>query len=134
MWTRRVDLNICEHMGNGFRFGEGLKFFEKRIACAPEASPGLKMIAANRLQWLDGQMADGRDYLCGKRFTLADILLYGWLDFAGTVGQPLDTANTNIVAWMARGERPRRRRSQTRCCSHALEGATAHRAECETRR
>jgi glutathione S-transferase len=52
-------------------------------------------------------MADGRDYLCGKRFTLADILLYGWLDFAGQVGQPLDTANANIVAWMARvGERP----------------------------
>ncbi|QHO74146.1 hypothetical protein ACH79_17405 [Bradyrhizobium sp. CCBAU 051011] len=90
-------------MGNGFRFGEGLKFFEKRIPC----SPGLKMIAANRLQWLNGQMADGRGYLCGKRFTLADILLYGWLDFAGQVGQPLDTANANIVAWMARvGERP----------------------------
>jgi glutathione S-transferase len=107
MWTRRIDLNICEHMGNGFRFGEGLKFFEKRIACAPEASPGLKMIAANRLQWLNGQMADGRQYICGTRFTLADILLYGWLDFAGTVGQPLDTANANIVAWMTRvAERP----------------------------
>jgi glutathione S-transferase len=39
MWTRRVDLNICEHMGNGYRFGEALKFFEKRIPCAPEASP-----------------------------------------------------------------------------------------------
>jgi glutathione S-transferase len=65
------------------------------------------MVAANRLQWLNGQMADGRDYLCGKRFTLADMLLYGWLDFAGQVGQPLDTANTNIVTWMARvGERP----------------------------
>ncbi|WOH51904.1 glutathione S-transferase C-terminal domain-containing protein [Bradyrhizobium sp. sBnM-33] len=65
------------------------------------------MIAANRLQWLDGQMADGRQYICSKRFTLADILLYGWLDFAGQVGQPLDTANINIVAWMARvGERP----------------------------
>jgi glutathione S-transferase len=52
-------------------------------------------------------MADGRDYLCGKRFTLADILLYGWLDFAGQVGQPLDPANTNIAAWMARvAERP----------------------------
>ena len=60
------------------------------------------MIAANRLQWLDGQMADGREYLCGKRFTMADILLYGWLDFAGQVGQPLDTANANLVAWMAR--------------------------------
>ena len=40
MWTRRVDLNICEPLANGFRFGEALKFFEKRIPCAPEASPG----------------------------------------------------------------------------------------------
>ena len=107
MWTRRVDLNIAEPLANGYRFGEALKFFQNRILCAPEASPGLKMIAADRLQWLDGQMADGRDYLCGKRFTLADILLYCWLDFGGQVGQPLDTANTNIVAWMARvAERP----------------------------
>ena len=106
MWARRVDLNICEHLANGFRFGEGLKFFEKRIPCAPEASPGLKMIAANRLQSLDGQMA-GKEYLCGKRFTMADVLLYCWLDFGAQVGQPLDTANSNIVAWMARvAERP----------------------------
>ena len=57
MWTRRVDLNICEPLANGFRFGEALKFFEKRIPVVPEASPGLKMIAANRLQWLNGQIA-----------------------------------------------------------------------------
>jgi glutathione S-transferase len=107
MWTRRVDLNICEHLGNGYRFGEGLKFFQSRIPCAPEASPGLKMIAANRLQWLDGQMSNGRKYLCGERFTMADILLYCWLDFAAKVGQPLDPANANIAAWMARvAERP----------------------------
>jgi glutathione S-transferase len=101
MWTRRVDLNICEHLANGYRFGEAVDFFKKRIPVAPEASPGLKMIAANRLQWLNGQMA-GKDYLCGKRFTLADILLYCWLDFGGKVGQPLDPANTNIVAWFER--------------------------------
>ncbi len=106
MWTRRVDLNICEMMGNGYRFGEALKFFEKRIPVAPDASPGLKKIAANRLEWLNGQMA-GKDFICGARFTLADILLYCWLDFAGQVGQPLDQANTNIVAWFARvAQRP----------------------------
>jgi glutathione S-transferase len=106
MWTRRVDLNICEHMGNGYRFGEALKFFAKRIPTAPEASPGLKMIAANRLQWLNWQM-EGKEYLCGSRFTLADILLYCWIDFGGQVGQPLDAANTNIAAWFTRvGERP----------------------------
>src|SRR5262245_5642567 len=96
MWTRRVDLNICEPGANGFRFGEVLRFCEKRIVCVPEASAGLKKIAANRLQWLNGQMADGREYLCGSRFTLADILLYCFLGFAGQVGQPLDPANTNV--------------------------------------
>jgi glutathione S-transferase len=107
MWTRRVDLNIAEPLANGYRFGEALKFFQNRIPCAPEASPGLKMVAANRLKWLDGQMADGREYLCGKRFTLADILLYCWIEFGDQVGQPLDAANGNIAAWMARvGERP----------------------------
>ena len=107
MWTRRVDLNIAEPLTNGYRFGEALKFFEKRIPVAPEASPGLKMIAANRLQWLNGQMSDGRDYICGKRFTLADILLYCFLDFGKQVGQPLDPANHNVVTWLARvGQRP----------------------------
>jgi glutathione S-transferase len=106
MWTRRVDLNICEPLANGYRFGEALKFFEKRIPVAPEASPGLKKIAASRLQWLNGQL-DGREYLCGKRFTLADIFLFGWLEFGNQVGQPLDPANSNIVSWMARvGARP----------------------------
>jgi glutathione S-transferase len=106
MWTRRVDLNICEPLANGYRFGEALKFFEKRIPVAPEASPGLKKIAANRLQWLNGQL-EGREYLCGNRFTLADIFLFGWLEFGNQVGQPLDPANSNIVGWMARvGARP----------------------------
>ena len=106
MWTRRVDLNICEPLAMGYRFGEALKFFQKRIPVAPEASPGLKMIAANRLEWLNGQMT-GKKYLCGDRFTLADVLLYCWINFGNQVGQPLNPANTNIVEWFARvGERP----------------------------
>ena len=107
MWTRRIDLNIAEPLANGYRYGEALRFFEKRIPVAPEASPGLKMVAANRLKWLDGQMSDGREWICGKRFTLADILLYCWIDFGNQVGQPLDPANANIAAWFARvGARP----------------------------
>ena len=101
MWTRRVDLNICEPLANGYRFGEALKFFQKRIVCAPEASPGLKMIAADRLQWLNGQMA-GKPFLCGDRFTLADMVLYCWIDFGGQVGQPLDPANPTIAGWSPR--------------------------------
>ena len=106
MWTRRIDLNICEPMANGYRFGEAVRFFQKRIPVVPEASPGLKQVAANRLQWLDGQLA-GKKFICGDRFTLADMLLYCWIDFFGQNGQPLDAANGNISALLARvADRP----------------------------
>ena len=101
MWTRRIDLNICEPLANGFRFAEGLKFFESRIVTVPEAAPGLKKVAANRLAWLDGQM-NGKEFICGGRFTLTDILLFCMLGFFAKVGQPLDPANTNVAAWFER--------------------------------
>jgi glutathione S-transferase len=105
-WTRRIDLNICEPMANGFRYSEGLPLFKDRIPTLPEAAPGLKRVAQHNLKWLDGEMA-GKDFVCGKRFTLADILLFGFLDFGTTVGQPLDPDLTNIGAWYARvKERP----------------------------
>lgn len=102
MWTRRVDLNICEPMAMGFRFSEGLPLFQSRIVTAPEAAPGLKKIAQDRLKWLDSQMADGREFLCGKRFSLADILLFCFIDFGNSVGQKLDPELKNVNAWFAR--------------------------------
>src|SRR5690606_11780688 len=101
MWTRRVDLNICEPMANGFRFSEGLRLFQDRIVTVPEAAEGLKRIAQDRLSWLDRQLA-GKTWLCGDRFTLADVLLYCFLAFGATVGQPLTPANTNVKAWFDR--------------------------------
>jgi glutathione S-transferase len=106
MWTRRVDLNICEPLANGFRFSQGLALFQSRMVTVPEAADGLKKIAQDRIKWLDGQMA-GREFLCGNRFTLADILLYCFLDFGGQVGQPLNPDFKNLGAWFARvKERP----------------------------
>jgi glutathione S-transferase len=101
MWTRRVDLNICEPLANGFRFAEGIEIFRNRIVTVPEAAPGLKKIAADRVRWVDGQLG-GKTYLCGDRFTLADILLFCMLDFGSKVGQPLDAANANVMAWYER--------------------------------
>jgi glutathione S-transferase len=105
MWRQRIDLNICQHIANAYRFGKGLKRFESRIVCVPEAEAGLRHIIADRLRWLDGQLA-GKAFLCGPRFTMADIVLFCWLDFGGMVGQPFDRGNGNVTAWFARvGER-----------------------------
>ncbi|WP_293217386.1 glutathione S-transferase [Parvibaculum sp.] len=101
MWTRRVDLNVCEPLANGFRFSEGLPLFKDRMRCLPEAADGLKAIAQDKLAWLD-KMLSGKDYLAGKRMTLADILLFGFLDFGAQVGQPLNPELKNIGAWFER--------------------------------
>lgn len=101
MWTRRIDLGIVEPMTAGFRYAEGLKMFTTRMRCIPQAADDLKAIAKEKLAWLDGQIA-GRQFICGDRFTLADILLFAFLQFGATVRQPLDPANANLTAWYER--------------------------------
>ena len=106
MWTRRVDLNICEPLANGYRFGEALKFFEKRIPVAPEASPrpqndrGEPAAMAQRAD--RGQGIPLRKALHAGRYPA---LL---LDRFRQSGRPAArSANTNISAWFARvGQRP----------------------------
>lgn len=101
MWTRRIDLNICEPLTNGHRFGTGLTLFKDRIVTVPEAAEGLKRIAQDRLRWLDGQMR-GKTFICGERFTLADILLYCFVSFGIARAQPLNAKLLNIVDWFER--------------------------------
>ena len=45
---------------------------------------------------------EGKKYICGDRFSLADILLFGMLEFFTTVGQPLKPEWKNIAAWYER--------------------------------
>ncbi len=101
MWTRRIDLNVCEPMANGFRFAEGLRLFENRVHVIPQAADDLKAVAKEKLAWLDGLTA-GRQWIVGDRFTLADILLFVFVEFGAQVGQPLDPANKNLAAWKDR--------------------------------
>ena len=101
MWVRRIDLNIVEPMTNGFRYSEGLGMFKDRVHCIPAAAGDLKAIAQERITWLDGLVA-GRQWIVGDRFTLADILLYAFIDFGGQVGQPLNRENKAITAWFER--------------------------------
>jgi glutathione S-transferase len=58
-------------------------------------------MAREGIEKLDGLIA-GRDFVAGSRLTLADIVLYAFLDFAAGVGQPLDPKNRNLTAWFAR--------------------------------
>ncbi|MGD0076382.1 MAG: glutathione S-transferase family protein [Candidatus Binataceae bacterium] len=100
-WQRRVELQITEHLYNAFRYGEGIDLFKTRMRVLPEAAPGLKRIVQDKLKWLDGLM-DGKQFIAGDRFTIADIILYCALDFGAGVGQPIDPSLSRIKAWFDR--------------------------------
>ncbi len=78
----------------------------------PEAADGLKAIAQDRLRWLDDMFGSG-PYLCGERFSAADIWLYVWLDFGISVHQPFDRDLPHIGPWFERvASRPSANRSR----------------------
>ncbi len=97
MWVRRIDQKIAEPMGEGFSTEEGRAFFEDDAAkglpvtktmLPAHAAPVLKAKAREKIMWLNGQLAD-REWVCGSRFTLADIFLYCYLQFGEHHGQPI---------------------------------------------
>jgi len=106
MWTRRISLNICEAMTTAFRGAEGHDFFKDRLRTFPESADGFKAQAKENLSLLDGQM-EGKEFICGNNFTLADIMLFCFLHFGTTVGQNIDPELKNINSWFEKvKERP----------------------------
>lgn len=100
-WVRIIDLGYCEPMANGFRATQGRPMFEPRFpVVSVAAGEELKTIAAKKLQWLDGLMAG--DFVCGDRFSLADILLFCFVEFGAVVGQPPPDGLVWLPAWRAR--------------------------------
>jgi glutathione S-transferase len=102
MWARRIDLAIAEPLTNGFRACEGRRMFEPRMLLPSMAAGSeLKAMAAERLRWLDGQMA-GNTWICGDRFSLADVVLFAFLRFGAQVGQPVPADLVWVNDFMAR--------------------------------
>jgi glutathione S-transferase len=106
MWLRRIDLGYVQPSVFAFRGGPGYPLFKDRLVCVPESVEGMKKVANEGLKLIDGQLGPG-PFVCGDRFTLADILLAAFYDFAAMVGMAVDPAFANITAWRARlADRP----------------------------
>merc|ERR1712216_1010273 len=47
----------------------------------PEIAEPIRQSGMAGLTWLDGQLADGREFLCGNQFSLADIRFHCMVSF-----------------------------------------------------
>ena len=106
MWNRRFDARILEPMTLAFRSAEALELFKNRCHVIPQAADDLKETVRESWAWLEPQM-EGKTYICGDRFTLADIQLFVFADFGTLIGQPIPEGLPNLAAWFKRiAERP----------------------------
>ncbi len=89
MWCRRIDHRIMEPFMAGFRATVGRPFFAPRMPLLSE-SAGAEMIGLlnGNLAQLDALLA-GQTWVCGERFSFADILLGTFLLFGAKSGAPL---------------------------------------------
>lgn len=101
MWVRRIDFGVVQPLTMGFRGAEGLPLFKTRMRCLPEGAAGLKAVARDGLEWLEGQLGD-RSFITGDEVRLPDLVLYSFVEFGAQVGQPLDPALERLGAWRRR--------------------------------
>ena len=101
MWLRRLDVRILEPMSLAFRSAEALELFKNRCHVIPQAANDPKATVQESWAWLEPQMA-GKQYICGKRFTLADIQLFVFADFGAMIGQGIPEDLPNLQAWFNR--------------------------------
>lgn len=101
MLVRRIDSDIVMPLTTGFRGAEGLPIFQSRMRCVPEGAETLKACARDGMARFDEWLA-GREWIAGERFTVADILLFAFLDFGRMFGQPIAGELTQLAAWFER--------------------------------
>lgn len=61
-----------------------------------------RKIVARAMTWIDSELADGRDFLAGDSFSMADIVLLCGIDFAKFVDMDMPDDARHLRAWHAR--------------------------------
>ena len=85
-------------MTQGFRGAERLQLFENRTHCLPMAADDLKATAREGLAWLEGQLGE-RPFIAGEAMTVADLLLFSFIEFGALVGQGLAPGHQRLARW-----------------------------------
>ena len=103
MWLRRLDLNILEARSRAGRATMFRDFYIDKIRLLSiPAAEELQAIVEDRILWLDQQMV-GKTWICGDRFTLADIMLYCFMAFLAPEGESnLPAGTPNLAEWFDR--------------------------------
>ncbi|KAF4537554.1 Glutathione S-transferase [Lasiodiplodia theobromae] len=104
MWLRRMDLEIAQPVIEWYRNDpETIDFYKGNRIPTPEARVNQKVVVNQFLNRLDEEL-EGKTWLCGERFSAADIHFYGLLSLMTEKAAPwvLLPTRRNVVAYFKR--------------------------------
>jgi glutathione S-transferase len=103
MWTRRVDLEIAQPIVAWWRGSSDAEdFYMGFRTLAPESQRYHRLLAEQGMNMLNEDI-EGRDYICGDKMMLADIVLFGSMFTMASTGTWINNRNrTNLTAWSDR--------------------------------
>src|SRR6185503_19628162 len=101
MWIRRAEFRLWNPMGQVWINDD------PRTAMVypnqfPEYGARNRKIVAGAMKWLDGELADGRAWLAGDNYSMADIVLLCGIDFAKFVNMDMPEDAQHLRAWHER--------------------------------
>jgi len=97
MWMRRIELwlfNVAGDVGL-----HEIEFFKYRVDQNADYAAYCRRILVERLAWLDAEMADGRTFIVGDTFTMADIIGMGLVMVMGFTQIEVPSELTNVTRW-----------------------------------
>ena len=97
--ARRVEFVMMTPVGNYWRHAH--PFTAALLTQFKDFGESNKDAYANAQRWLNREL-DGKAFLAGDVFTMADICALSTVDFATWIGLPLDPAHSHLGAWHER--------------------------------
>ncbi len=99
MWIRRAETMLGTPVGLAWQHDHPMT--AALVQQIPAMGAAARVQAAAALGWFDGQL-QGRDWLAGARFTMADIALLSIVDFGNWIGIAAGDDMAAIKDWHAR--------------------------------
>ena len=98
-WIRRVEFAVMMPVGNFWRHAH--PYTAALLTQFKDFGESNKETYQGAQKYLDREL-DGREFLVGDSYTMADICLLSTVDFAEWIGLPVEDEFTNLKAWRER--------------------------------
>lgn len=100
MWCRRVELEVHNVCGQVVQ--HTAEFFKDKVTQIPEYAAAQRELAARKFAWLNDEMSDGREFIAGDFFSMADIIGFTGTGLAQMLKIDLPDTLTHFHAWHGR--------------------------------